>query len=557
MALSKKELDQLVEHHTRHDPFRTWRQRDDELHFRSLYVKHEYQLDDLITMYQRKFERIKQAYLGIAQGRSSVPHSDIEEALKAYEEKLIRMAVKARDVDLEVRGRVLDNLKRNPIGTEYFIDLDGGNNANTGLSPAQAWLTLQQYCATSVRSPGDIAWVRAGTSQVPVADIVCDEDGTRLQPIYIIGCDGGSVSGSEDTDPWGDDDDTRPEIDFNGGAYTFYIDSDYGWYLKRLNINSSNDTAFDSGNISIISGFGDVLESCIIQDRNGAGMPGARVRTGHGKFIDCDFQGNRINGLLSDIAMVWCYKCRFNGGAETQDYGFNCNGGNGYFEECDFGQTSAHDNGDVGAAGPAAVAVFKACRFNDLTAAGQMPKMFFEDCSGGPVANGAQSGEDYRIEKVDDPLPGGESGESASESGVLQPSGYSLKVTPLRSSFVGFGSDWSSVLLAPHFYGPLRLWLAEGTYSVKVKIRSQAAWATYPTNEELYLKATYYDEENTFSVAEAFSDEVLSDATTWVDFEVQFRVGREGPVYLDVILDKYEAGPDGIYIYPFPEVTAL
>jgi hypothetical protein len=50
---------------------------------------------------------------------------------------------------------------------------------------------------------------------------------------------------------------------------------------------------------------------------------------------------------------------------------------------------------------------------------------------------------------------------------------------------------------------------------------------------------------------------VLSDGTIWVAFQVSVSPGQDGIVYLDVKLDKYETGPKGIYVFPFPEVTAV
>ena len=39
-------------------------------------------------------------------------------------------------------------------GTAYYVDSRGGNDANTGMSPAAAWQTLDRVNGTTVK-PGD------------------------------------------------------------------------------------------------------------------------------------------------------------------------------------------------------------------------------------------------------------------------------------------------------------------------------------------------------------------------------------------------------------------
>lgn len=541
MPLSRKELTELIAERKGHDPFRTWRQRNDQLYFRSLYVKHEWQLEWLGPMFEKKLARLVERYEAMRQGLANVPADALEEALGAVQSKIERIALKARDTQFEIRGRVLDTLKRNPIGTTYYCDLDAGNNANDGLSPEYPWLTIEQYTTTSVRSPGDILYVRAGTSEIPGGDINHDEDGTITQPIYIIG-----ASSESGEDPWGDAVDTKPIIDFNNGAYTWYINDDFSWEFQRLSIEGSGDNAYDSANLSINSVSAFLARSCVFRDRNYPSTPqtgqGVRLRSARARFIDCDFEGNRGYGLHLDTqgeALV--YRSRFNGAAETQDVAVTGNG-QGYFEECDFGQTTAHDLQDLGGVfGPA---IFKACRFNDFDVSSGFTggsTIYWEDCTGTPTASGSQWQTDFRTGKSST-IPAGESG-------------YSIQMAWLRTNYDGYGSFIGLALGKIPYFGPLRLWLDAGSYTIKVKIRADAAWSVYPTAAELFLRAKFYDDASSYSVGEAVSDEVLSDGSTWVDFEVSIVTGREGPVYLDVFLDKFETGPKGIYVFPFPSVS--
>ena len=552
MALMMRELRQMVEEISVLDTFKTWAQRNDQLHYRCLHVKYGHQLEWLVPMYQKKLKREIELYDSMRQGLAMVPPAELAGALMDRQMKIERLAGKLRDTRMEIRGRARTMLKRDPIGTEYFIDLSAGDNGNTGLSPAQAWRTIEQYTTTTVRSPGDIAWVRANTTELVGAnDINEDEDGTPAAPIYIIGCNAGSASGSNNRDPWGDDSDVLPIVDFNNGAYTWYFNDDFAWEVHRIAVRNSNDNSYDASNVTVTNTASVRFRSCKFYDRaNTAGTikSGIRMRSGKAFLYDCDIEGNRDVGLHLDIeGAAECYQCRFNGGATTQDYGIR-GVGHGYFEECEFGKDSAHDNSDINDGG--GEFVFKACDFNDFEPAGGFADpafLFWEDCVGTPTGSGSQFALEFRTEKVEDEVPVGDSGVGR----------YSVKMTWLRGNYDQLGCEFGLSLGKESLYGPMRLWLDAGTYTIKVKVRATSAWTGYPTAAELYLRAKYYDEASSYSVAEAFSDEVLSDGTSWVDFEVQITTGREGPVYLDVFLDKFETGPKGVYVYPFPEVTEV
>lgn len=87
----------------------------------------------------------------------------------------------------DLRGQ---NIERAPIGTTYYIDADTGNNADDGLSTANAWLTYAQFMETTTRSAGDIAIVRrntTGTYHASDAAIGFDESGTVASPIILQG----------------------------------------------------------------------------------------------------------------------------------------------------------------------------------------------------------------------------------------------------------------------------------------------------------------------------------------------------------------------------------
>ena len=70
----------------------------------------------------------------------------------------------------------------------YYIDADSGLDANAGTSTGAAWKTLNQFTTVSVRTAGDIAILRNGTTAgYHSGDLALqfDEDGTLLAPIEV------------------------------------------------------------------------------------------------------------------------------------------------------------------------------------------------------------------------------------------------------------------------------------------------------------------------------------------------------------------------------------
>lgn len=553
MALSRKELDQLVEHHTRHDPFRTWRQRDDELHFRSLYVKHDPQLAALTSMYERKIKVIVERYDRIRQGleHPGIYGTPVEEELLNWEAKICRLAEKLRDTRFEIRGRVLGNLERDPIGTEYFIDLDGGNNGNTGLSPAQAWLTLEQYTTTTARSPGDIAWVRAATSEVIAANIACDEDGTKSQPIYIIGCSSGSGSGSDEEDPWGDDEDTRPIVDANGSASRFEMVGDHFWTVENMDFKSTLGSGYPCFNLSA---YGAVLRNCRFYDSKHAtsGAYGLMVASDHISPItieDCEFYSNRLYGVHHTGGIIY-RRCKFDGDigglTYTQTYGIHVSSGTAWLVDCEFGQTSPHGSGDIYGS-PSCMAYLKNCALNKTSSEARTSIFWEETTFDDYPTRGLRGNLQHYLGVV-------EESDETPVSGV----NYSLMIVPnVNAQYAVYGCQLVDFQTPMAWPGPMRIWLPAGDYSVVIPVRAILSYTNYPTAAELYIIARFNDAASANSLGEAVSSDVLSDASTWVDFEVTFSHAKDGFVYLDLSFTKYQSGGRGIYLYPFPEVTAI
>lgn len=73
---------------------------------------------------------------------------------------------------------------------DYFVDSTTGNDTDTGLSMDLAWATLEHALEAGGLVAGDNVWVRrihVEYSGNPTSDIACAYDGTRNNPISIMG----------------------------------------------------------------------------------------------------------------------------------------------------------------------------------------------------------------------------------------------------------------------------------------------------------------------------------------------------------------------------------
>lgn len=64
------------------------------------------------------------------------------------------------DVSKETPLNLPNYLKREPIGTTYYIDSDSGSDGNAGTSTGAAWATLAQFVTNAATAAGDIAILR-------------------------------------------------------------------------------------------------------------------------------------------------------------------------------------------------------------------------------------------------------------------------------------------------------------------------------------------------------------------------------------------------------------
>ena len=100
----------------------------------------------------------------------------------------------------------------------------------------------------------------------------------------------------------------------------------------------------------------------------------------------------------------------------------------------------------------------------------------------------------------------------------------------------------------------LQVWCPAEETTITVYIRANEAWSSYPTADELYIQAEYWDGVTAQRAKSTKSTQVLSDGSTWVAFSTTFTPATAGFVYVEVSLGKYESAK-GIHVDVKPVVT--
>jgi hypothetical protein len=107
-----------------------------------------------------------------------------------------------------------------------------------------AWLTIGKFAANA-RSAGDIAKVRANTTQTVGAIISASSSGAAGNPITLKGCD------SSD-DPWNDASDVRAKLDFNSTTNHFSLASRDYWIVEGLEFANSTAETVSSTQVAAV-----------------------------------------------------------------------------------------------------------------------------------------------------------------------------------------------------------------------------------------------------------------------------------------------------------------
>jgi hypothetical protein len=393
----------------------------------------------------------------------------------------------------------------------YYIDLNGGNDGNTGLTIVQAWKTLEKFTTLTVRSPGDIAYVRANTTEIPAGIIGVDEDGDKDNLISIIGCD-------STTDPWGDGSDVRPVIDFNGTNNYFYFYNDWFWYIRNMEIKGASGTY---GSVYVQRSPHIYFEGCMFADTTNGVFA---FESGGTTFTDCVFDSCNVGARLYQ-GICYFNGCTFDGCS----YGFyiadHC--AQAEFVDCLFGQTTPNTTQDFYINYTDIKLWFRNSKWNSF-AFNLNPDSYIFSENDQQVADAHKTWSSYGTVEKDTSIVRTGSGES---SLLFEPNVSCGLYQPLE---IHENSE---------FQHPFKFWLIKDIETtLTIYIRATAAWAGYPTASELYFEASYLDHATLATRTKIQSTAVLSDGSTWVPFAVTFTPLQTGFAYGDIILKKYEAG---------------
>lgn len=459
-------------------------------------------LVELVEYYPQKIQRESEVFMQLSPEEQALSLATTNETIERLKDKFILVCK-----EKELRDKA--SVKREIHHTIYYIDLDGGNDASDGLTTGNAWLTIGKYTTTTVRTAGDIAYVRANTSQTIGAITNCDEDGTFNSPISIIGCD------SVTNDPWGDASDVKPIIDFNNGSYYLNITQDDYWHLERLEFYNS---AYSNGALVINIAKGIKIVSCDINTNTTQGL---YLSTYVGVILEsCTFDSNGTRSVMMGYgALAEFYDCTFDGGSGTTTGIYvNQRFCLVYLYNCSFGQSSAHTNYDIDV--ESSIVYGQNCIFQKAAIeidAAMGGFAFFEDWQ-------QTKGSHYSISRyatiIDD-------------SAIQIDSLDSIKISPTANANA---LQWGS-----HQYGTYKLWLTAGSYTISIKARETAAWANDPDSEAFFFRASYLNHAANATRTFADSSQALS-GTSEITFTMAVSPAQDGWVYVTPYLLAYESG---------------
>lgn len=486
--------------------------------FRGVDTKYDHRLEEAILCYERKIPLLQKQLLEVAVAKAvpelytDYPVGDEQTTIN----KIARLKDKLACCVKEKHLRRDKLVVRIPHDTNYYIDLNGGDDGADGLGTGTAWLTIENYTTTTVRSAGDIAYIRAGTTETIAAIVQFDEDGTTNALIQIIGCD------SVTNDPWSDVSDVLPIIDFNSNAYYLYLNTDNYWGIKRLDIRNSTINTSGLGAVSFRSNEHCELVECTIHLNT---VCGVGIYWGHANIIKtCALTSNgsyNIRGYVNNDNTV--DGCALTGGTGT-NYGIYLDNSPSvlYVKDSTF---SGHGTNGV-YINVVAWTYFRNCLFSDTT----------------PFGNGANA-KFYTYSEDHNQAAGATYFQS--NTGIIRrvnavqlDSVDSIQMEP--GSAVGQYEPLSTAD-ALYYGGWYEIDCPAGVTTLTIKARETVAWATDPGATEFYFVAEYLDGASGESRALAQSTQALS-GTTEISFTMTFTPDTAAVVYIKAVLTKYESG---------------
>lgn len=568
--------------------------------YHGLEHKYDEQLQALARYYPVKISRVADS--GFIPDPILSPEENKRQQLEFEwhkKQKLERLKDKLVTVLKELEFREDGIVKRNPIGTTYYLDFDGATGNLTGtwtFTNSSTTVSGSGGAATSELVAGNYVRVSDGSEWYKVTNVT-DDNHFEITPAFQQA----TVTDAADSTKYNNYDGTStstPFVHLNqfttdttrspgdilkvranqthlyaGIDIVFDEDGNANNMIEIRGCSSTDDPWGDGSDVKPIIGFGDTsfnsymylddfwkftrleciesadnsgtcyfyrsyhifLDSCVVRD---SVVLGVQLNHAYASLQDCVFYSNIQRNLYSAHSRFKCIDCTFDGGAESTDAGL-------YLAypsiveliNCSFGVSSAHDYYDIRFYHPSSVHA-RNCKFSGSISFSEEAVDAFLRSEDHNQTKGAHQTlyHNGTIEKDTSVVRSG----GASSSAKMSPNSYCGLHYPLT-----IADDFCS--------GDFKLWLPADEKTVTIYLRT-FGYTTLPTADELYIEASYLDEGTGGHRATVQSTQTVSANDTWTAFSVTFTPAQEGWVYVTVYLKKYEAS-SGVYVDIKPIVS--
>jgi len=503
-----------------------------KIDYRDITHRSQKDFDWLIPMYVRKIDacRWMQQTGGMAiEVVPSTPEGfrktktqiaeEIWDHLQKFYDKELRMLDKLAVCLKEVEYRKAGVVTRTDLHDQanYYIDYAGGDDANTGLSTVQAWKTITQYTTTTVRTPGDIAYLRANvtwTQGTEAVSISFDEDGNQDLWIKIIGCD------AVTNDPWADASNVKPIVDFQDLAYNFGFNGDTYWYMERLDIRQSANT---TGQVNLVSALV-YLKSCDVSDSASASAEGMYVT--NGSYLTCnactftDCWGNSLFVVSGRADLI---NCTLDAGTIRGSLSAITAWGNINVIDCSIAPSNTFSGNEI-----YSLSGIVNCRNVTFGVAADIlcvdsGIVNFEDYDGTYGDHRQLQTGGWVTKETTSPRAGG-----SDSYARLTPNS---SCGPNQTLRVGYRVDGV----------PSGVWLASGVEkTITIYARTGSAWDSALTAGQAYLTASYLSNGASAARTDIQSAETITNDAAWTAFTVTFTPLQAGFAYYWFELAEYE-----------------
>jgi len=569
-----------------------------KIKYHGLEHKHDEQLQTLAKYYPVKISQIANTVFIPDPLLSPVENKRQQQEFEWHKkQKVERLESKLAAVLKELEFRDEGVVKREPIGTTYYLDFDGATGNLTGtwtFTNGSTTVSGSSGAATSELVAGDYVRVSNGSEWYKVTSVT-DDNHFEITPAFqqaTVTDDANSTKynnydGTSTTTPFVHlnqftTDTARSPGDvlkvranqthlYAGIDINFDEDGNANNMIEIMGCSSTDDPWGDGSDVKPIIGFGDtayqlrvytdkfwkftrleciesydnqgtlylsvgvgyIIDNCVIRGSSYSGLKLNRV--GLTLIQNSSFYSNTEHNLFAIESRFKCIDCEFDSGVATTDYGIFCISSAGELINCAFGASSTHDIADIQFDRSNSRIYARNCNFAGTFSMFQDTFLRSEDHN---QTKGAHRTYYYNgtIEKDTSVVRSG----GASSSAKMTPNSNCGPYYPLTIS-----DDYCS--------GDFKLWLPAEEKTVTIYVRT-FSYTSLPTSDELYIEASYLDEATGGHRATVKSTQTVSANDTWTAFSVTFTPAQEGWVYVTVYLKKYESN-SGVYVDIKPVVS--